>query len=63
MEKSCNITPEALKFLKKVLEVDPYKHLNPQQIWQEPWLKLQIKIPPPKYTKVHPVNYYFKKLC
>lgn len=34
------ITPAALSFLKKILEVDPLKRLNPQQILNEPWMQL-----------------------
>mmetsp|Transcript_8033 Transcript_8033/g.13486 ORF Transcript_8033/g.13486 Transcript_8033/m.13486 type:complete len:210 (-) Transcript_8033:373-1002(-) len=35
-----DITPEALAFLKSVLEADPVKRLTPQQILDDPWMEL-----------------------
>lgn len=35
-----DISPQALQFLQKILEVDPLKRLTPQQILMDPWMQL-----------------------
>ena len=37
---SGDISPQALSFLKRVLEPDPNKRLTPEQILIDPWMQL-----------------------